>query len=73
MNKVLCSALFLLVLKNPDEQFTDDLALLLGFGYALERLKIPVRCTNRDQVDALRFKEASICSVSFFLMKPVST
>ena len=73
LDGVLRPAFFLLVLKNSNEQFTDDLALLLRFGDALERLEISVSRLTVMRLMPWASSKASICSVSSFRMKPVST
>ena len=40
LDEVLCAALFLFVLENSNEEFSDHLSLLLRFSDALEGLKI---------------------------------
>ena len=57
LHEVFCTALLLLVLKNSNEQLTDDLPFMLGLGHSLKSLEVAVRRFDGDQVDALLFEE----------------
>ena len=58
LDEVFGPAFGLLVLKNTDEEFPDDLPLFLGVCDAFEGLKVAICCFDSNEVDALFLKQA---------------
>ena len=57
LNKVFSTTFLLLVFKDSNEEFTDNLPLLLRFCDAFERLEVAVGGLDRDEVNALLFEK----------------
>ncbi len=58
LNEVFRATFFLFVLKNTDEQFSDDLSLLLRFSDSFQGLKVPVSSLDSYKVNALCLEES---------------